>query len=110
MPDWSSLVWLMVTFAWLVASIPDGLEKLWGWANGAFVAALVAGGLAAFYGARGAQRSAARDKLREDLRAEIRYTNAAIAIAFMMLNTVLVSSPNTLKDEANIRRSAQRLH
>lgn len=67
-------------------------------ANSAFTTALIASFAGAFAGAVAAQRIVERGKHREELLREIRNTNAAIAIAFGICNSLLALKKQYVKD------------
>ncbi|MGH8730204.1 MAG: hypothetical protein ACREVF_00660 [Burkholderiales bacterium] len=66
-------------------------------ANSAFITALLGSLAGAFAGAAAAQRIAERSKHREELLREIRNTNAAIALAFGVCNTLLALKKQHVK-------------
>ncbi len=67
-------------------------------ANSAFATALIGSLAGAFAGAVAAQRIVERGKHREELLLEIRNTNAAIAIAFGICNTLVALKKQHVKD------------
>lgn len=66
-------------------------------ANSAFITALIGSLAGAFAGAIAAQRIAERSKHREELLREIRNTNAAIAVAFGICNSLLALKKQHVK-------------
>lgn len=78
----AATVWQPVEpwFAW---------ENLKSFGNSAFTTSLVGALAGAYFGARSAQRVAERGKLREELTSEIRKVNAALALSFGIVNSML---------------------
>jgi len=64
-------------------------ENIKAFSNSSFFTALVGSLAGAFAGAYAAQRTAERSKLRDELMREVRTTNAAIAVSFSIVSSVL---------------------
>ena len=73
-------------------------EAAKGFANSVFVTSLIGALAGAFAGAVAAQRTADRSKQREELLREIRNTNAAIAVAYVICNALLGLKKQHVKD------------
>lgn len=73
-------------------------ETMQNFANSTFITSLIGALAGAFAGAVAAQRTAERGKHREELLREIRNTNAAIAVAFGIVNSFLALKGQHVKD------------
>lgn len=82
---------------WSSVSDVVSWEATKNFANSAFVTALLGSLAGAFAGAAAAQRIAERSKHREELLREMRNTNAAIALAFGVCNTLLALKEQHVK-------------
>lgn len=83
------------------------LSELFSWqsakdfANSAFTTSLLGALAGAYAGAHGAQLIARRSKLKDDLLAEIRNVNAALAVAFSIVNVLIALKKQHVKSLAD---------